>query len=234
MADFAWIALTMFATAVASAEDSSLVKAQALFDQLAADPLITFQLPESGCEKRSYLMKKTLVDQGIATQSFVIVSNDPGKYKIRLAHPSAPMGKVAWNYHTLPVVQFADHELYALDPSVFKGPVTLAAAVKVLDPKGLCPQIGLDKLKKRFHSTDDFNSYYGNSKCYWFLAAPYYYSPMHEDLSMHEQFQYSTWNEDFLADSRATMLDCRDEQRARIQMLEAKQQPQESAQCLIE
>jgi len=223
--------------APASLKAVDLDNARKIFNRFASDTSIAFHLPESGCEKRSYLMKKALADDGVDTESFVIVSNSPQSFKIELSHPYAPNGKVSWFYHTAPLIEVSlNGEItpYIIDPSLFEGPVPLQAALDKLDPKHSCSAAGAAELKNRFRQSDDFDSNFGSGPCYWFRAPAYFYSPMEEDLSIHEQLEYTCWDMDRLESSRETMNDCREEQQARIEMVRQNIVPKKGATCLFD
>jgi hypothetical protein len=215
------------------ASSMTMTEAQQFFEEFKLDKSLPFHLPEAGCEKRSYIMKYRMDQKGFESSSFVIVGNR--SYQFVLDNIYGPAGVVSWNFHTVPIVKVkikSGSKQYVIDPSLFDKPVSLEKMLQTLDPNGKCLEVSLSNLASKYKSDDVYGADFGKSSCYWFMASKYFYSPMQEDLSIHEQFKYNSWQ--WLSEAQS-ILNCSKEQEARELVVKSGKTPSpEIEYCVVD
>lgn len=89
-----------------------------LFDYVASQKHIPFDLPEDGCYARAHEMALLLEEKGVITGKTFIEGN------LRVETKNSPKGYVEWWYHVAPIVSVRKKDgskgIFVLDPSIFK------------------------------------------------------------------------------------------------------------------
>jgi hypothetical protein len=104
----------------------TLAQAQQAFRLMAAQRDISFRYPSDGCYARAHLMVRRLQGRGLHPYKVWTFANGNSLY---VRTPNHPRGFVQWRYHVAPVLrvrlQNNQQRWYVIDPSMFKGLVTI-------------------------------------------------------------------------------------------------------------